>query len=428
MASSLSDALKTLTKNEITDLASRVMDLPSTTRWKKDLLVEYITQQAMANNVDGILQEAIVLKEAAKAEAREQKAREQQRRWVDARHARQVAQRTARLEDVQRQASNFMELPTPAEVKQCYRQFYDATGAEALASAVCAVCGREVLMRHCSKLSLAEIPNKNRLTPTHPHSAHTLYQGSLLEPAGVDGEVATLCSECLAELKTADTKPPKLSLANGLWVGAIPDVLAELTIPEQLLIALVYPRVYVFKLYPRLRGYKPAEESLQRAMRGTVSTFEMDTKGVVSMLEGNLMPRQLSVLASLISVTFVGSGKLPRNWLKKTFRVRRQRVADALKWLHDHNPRYYGDIIVSDERIALLPEDDLPESIESIVRHCEEEDVIDREHNGYVPAEEHTPDEDIAGEAGHDVASGEGQFNTITVTHQRARGLTHSPF
>ncbi|EMD35470.1 hypothetical protein CERSUDRAFT_75059 [Gelatoporia subvermispora B] len=96
----------------------------------------------------------------------------------------------------------------------------------------------------------------------------------------------------------------------------------------------------------------------------------------------------MSVLASLISVTFVGSGKLPRNWLKKTFRVRQKRIGDALAWLHTNNSRYYGDIVISEERLALLPEDDIPDAVESIVRHCKDEAVLDREHGGYVPSED----------------------------------------
>ena len=44
----------------------------------------------------------------------------------------------------------------------------------------------------------------------------------------------------------------------------------------------------------------------------------------------------------------------------KDFRVRRQCVEGALRWLKDNNPAY-GDIVIDDSRIQNLPEDgDLP--------------------------------------------------------------------
>ena len=46
--------------------------------------------------------------------------------------------------------------------------------------------------------------------------------------------------------------------------------------------------------------------------------------GISSMLHGNLMPRPPAVLASVISVTFIGLGDLPKHWLRTTFRVRRR--------------------------------------------------------------------------------------------------------
>lgn len=55
------------------------------------------------------------------------------------------------------------------------------------------------------------------------------------------------------------------------------------------------------------------------------------------------MPSSVQILASVIAITFVSSKKLPVDWLKKTFQVRRQVVRDALPWLWIHNP-IYGDI------------------------------------------------------------------------------------
>ncbi|RDX40380.1 hypothetical protein OH76DRAFT_1366321, partial [Lentinus brumalis] len=195
---------------------------------------------------------------------------------------------------------------------------------------------------------------------------HTLYDGCLLEPAGVRVEGAdvyiTTCRSCREELRKDRAQPPRFSLANDLWLGAVPEELQILTIPEQLLIAQLFPRVYIFKLYPKTPGYRPASATLQRGMRGTVSTYELHGQGVADMVDGGLLPRLPSVLASVISVTFMGIGPLPKQWLRAMFRVRRPVVANALRLLQRQH-RHYGNIIVSEERLRALPEDDVPDEL-----------------------------------------------------------------
>ncbi|KAJ6622667.1 hypothetical protein B0H10DRAFT_1683488, partial [Mycena sp. CBHHK59/15] len=152
---------------------------------------------------------------------------------------------------------------------------------------------------------------------------------------------------------------PKFALANNLWVGRTPWQLQILTFPEQLLIALLYPRVFVFKLHPTCGG-RMDPSTLQRGMRGTVSTYDLDSDGITSMLAGDLMPRPPAVLASVLSITYTALGELPKNFLRSTFRVRRKLVFDALSWLKQNNLKYYGDIKIDAARTAALPEDDVP--------------------------------------------------------------------
>jgi hypothetical protein len=127
----------------------------------------------------------------------------------------------------------------------------------------------------------------------------------------------------------------------------VPWQLQVLTFPEQLLIALLYPRVFMFKLFPKKIGGVRDASTLQHGMRGNVSTYDMPQEGVSSMLQGKLMPCMPTILASIISITFIGLGDLPRHWMYSTFRVRCQVVFEALQWLKKNNPKYYGDVKIS---------------------------------------------------------------------------------
>jgi len=288
----------------------------------------------------------------------------------------------------------FMELPTNAERNACYARFYDATSNAAVETCICAVCAQEraVVEDSVMGMPLSLIPNAARLAPNRKHSAHDLYAGKLLEPEGIvsEGEdpIVTICHQCLEDLKKPANKPPKMSLANGLWIGRIPWALQVLTFPEQLLIALLYPRVYVFKLFPKRQQGIRKMASLQRAMRGNVSTYDLNSEAIASMVQGNLMPRPPAILASLISVTFIALGEVPKKWVHSTFRVRRQVVLEALCWLKVNNTKYYRDIEISPTRIQTLPDDDVPEEITAIIRQSEDVGVLEEENDSYVPQDD----------------------------------------
>ena len=285
----------------------------------------------------------------------------------------------------------FLQAATPFARERCYTQFYHATSNAALDKCVCAVCGRECAVQEDDVLlmPLSLIPNSHRLVPAVPHIAHELFEGKLLEPEGVTVEeedpIVSVCGECMQELNKSRDVPPKLALANRMWVGKVPWELQVLTFPEQLLIAWLYPRVYVFKLFPKRQMATGGLSNLQRAMRGNVSTYQMNMDAIASMIEGKMMPRPPSILASLITITFVAAGKIPKSWLHTTFRVRRAVVMAALLWLKHNNAKYYGDVEISPARLAHLPEDDVPEEIHSLVRQTEDVDVLNEESDGYVP-------------------------------------------
>ena len=210
-----------------------------------------------------------------------------------------------------------MRLPTPAQLKGCYRAFYSATSNKTLASTTCGICAHNVNINEqkVTHFKINSLPNAHRLIPRNPHLAHTLFDGKLLKPRGVRNEgsdsLVMACKDCISSLNKPKDVPPEYSLTNNMWIGNIPWELWCLTFPEQLLVALIYPCVYVFKLFPKKYERGRDASTLQWGMWGNVSSYELNMDAISSMVHRNLMPRPPVVLASIISVTFIGLGELP---------------------------------------------------------------------------------------------------------------------
>ena len=167
-----------------------------------------------------------------------------------------------------------------------------------------------------------------------------------------------------------------------MWIGDPPLVLRRLTFTESLLIARHYARCYVFKLYPKdgSRGHKATH--LQRGMAGNVMLYEVNTSAVASMLEGALLLQTVDTLSSIMAITFIGTCKLPTDCLSHTFKVRHEAVHDALQWLHQHN-NLYSDIVISSACLSLLPDNQIPQEIEAVIRYEEDDTVMMHEREGY---------------------------------------------
>ena len=58
-------------------------------------------------------------------------------------------------------------------------------------------------------------------------------------------------------------------------------------------------------------------------------------------------------------------------------------VFEALMWLKQNNT-LYGDIRIERERLEKLPEDGIPDEILSLIRHEVDEELVEREQEGFV--------------------------------------------
>ncbi|KAI5892666.1 uncharacterized protein SCHCODRAFT_01171736 [Schizophyllum commune H4-8] len=207
----------------------------------------------------------------------------------------------------------YLRSPSAAVIMDCCRRFIERTSNSALANWICAVCSRE--RDHLgpdkppANIRLANMPNAHKLYPSQPHAEHDIYHGMLLDPAGLR---------------------PK--------IGGAPD-----------------------------------GSSNQRAMRGNVCSYDLDMNGVADMVEGDLLPRPLSILPSTLSVTIIGPGPLPEGWLHSTFR---------------NDPKYFGALELSEERLSSIPDDDVPAEVLACITRDDDEGIGEEEHGGYAPQDE----------------------------------------
>jgi hypothetical protein len=312
--------------------------------------------------------------------------------------AEEPARKRRRLEILQQMhvsdntAPQFMGSPTEEVMKESLAGFIERTNNKSLAELICFVCARKLSADAGEEVSINRLPSKDELKPRTSHPAHQLTDGMLLHcqamttKQGVPGGWA--CSDCMRDLRNG--KIPSYSLANAMWIGAIPHELAVLTLPERILIARYFPASYIVKLYPKKKGAKNWDyESLNSGIKGNVATYRLNTDEIASMIEGDLMPVPAKVVAATIGVTIVGPRNFPERSMPSFLRVRRARVKAALLWLKANNP-YYLNITISEERLQMLPVDGIPHEILAVTMYSDDASSLNAEHDGYVPSDDET--------------------------------------
>ena len=177
-------------------------------------------------------------------------------------------------------------------------------------------------------------------------------------------------------------------MSRGLWIGDVPQELKFdpvneecLNLVESLLIALDFSRTFLVKLYTKTH-HLPRDQRVT-ALKGNVVTYEMPAEDIQNMLDTNLLPHPPEVLASLLSIAWVGKGALPET--HGVFNVSRDKIHAALKKAKAINPQY-GHITISEERLNLYGkpgEVRQPESIQIRQLQHDQADAAAREGASY---------------------------------------------
>ena len=151
------------------------------------------------------------------------------------------------------------------------------------------------------------------------------------------------CRQCSRNGKT-----PPHALASGLWLGAVPGVLSRLTYVERLMVA----RVRVNSCFVRVAS------SGLRKMASHVIAFKSPVPKIYHKL-----PPPIEELDEVLAILFTGPCEPTEKEFQRTpLLVRRNHVAQALKWLK-LNHSDYADLEIAYDELDRYPEDSPPVSV-----------------------------------------------------------------
>ena len=211
----------------------------------------------------------------------------------------------------------------------------------------CAVCGQLVPLSSLTKLSAM----KNYLhileAPGITRQERHISSDKLCEyPYAIDHSCQNICNLCRSSIR--HSKVPKMALANGLWLGPVPEVLSSLRYIEKMLIARIRHSVCSIRI-----------ASGMRKMKAHAIAYQQPIPKIY-----DILPPPKADIEEVIAIMFTGPCKPTLADFKRTpFLVRRNHVKRALEWLI-LNHSDYEDVIISSNNLNEYPEDMPPVSIE----------------------------------------------------------------
>lgn len=253
--------------------------------------------------------------------------------------------------------ANFPPDVTPSDIRRSILNSRKITSGDT-PTCVCAVCG--MFASSSEKVSV-------------PENCELLQRlDGRLDSCGLVDGMCNLCSSCYAVLGKG--KIPRFSpnnMVNIHFCSDYPDVLRDLTIVEESLIALSHPILVIMKLRP---GPALAGASYQ-ALRGHAIVVPQDPSPLF-----DILPSPSLRLQEHIRVFWFGKDPPDQASLKPYLRVRRAVVQRALEYLVATND-LYKRMRVRINHVALSEWDDefVPQSLVDAVIHVPESDSHERE-------------------------------------------------
>ncbi|PPQ97805.1 hypothetical protein CVT26_012849 [Gymnopilus dilepis] len=211
----------------------------------------------------------------------------------------------------------------------------------------CAVCGSLVANKHQLPFDKSHY-NLEILKSDYSRKERKSFSDPIAPLDGplIDEDCSRICQTCDGFLRKG-TVPPA-ALANGFWIGKVPEELQGLTFGEEMLIARVRHNRCVVRV-----------ASGRVKMCANVIMFANPTPILY-----NVLPPPRSDLDEVLAFVYMGSSyPTQEDAVRTPLLVRRNKVARALEWLRLNHSDYF-DLKISAENLMQYPEYGVPFSVD----------------------------------------------------------------
>lgn len=210
----------------------------------------------------------------------------------------------------------------------------------------CAVCDMNVVVKDQHFLSASDLPNKNLLVAgemlqkhervmsnfcDYPGDTTKQLHGLVLSKHGFSSAAPFqmhVCDDCYRSLKSSNM--PDAALANGFWVGTLPEHFQDMTFVER---AAAYPvRIKGRVIALESRRVNNAPGTAKRSLRGTSVFYANDASSVAKEL-----PLAAIGLLDMITVVLAGKHKLKFPDLGRLLGARRAVISYIIEYMRSEN-------------------------------------------------------------------------------------------
>jgi hypothetical protein len=284
--------------------------------------------------------------------------------------------------------------PVLPDMKDIYNEFYHEI-TDLSRDFVCASCG--CIHHHADKVQRVPVDNPSLLHLQVDPSIVPFDFGSgiphldllhiMIDPTGIapltipsnTQQHIFVCRTCNASLEKGYR--PRESLANYRWIGAVPPELQDLSWIEELLIARAHLTGQILRLQNR-------NSSSHFGLKGHVILLPQDTTELL-----NILPLPSSSLPDIVRVVWVGRPVRNADVLRDHFRVRTQKVYDALRWLVRNNEDY-KDVVIDNAQFERWPPVWVPDELLDLAETLQDGSDEDNARMGIATVDVDTPEVD----------------------------------